>query len=97
MMMVVLPLVTLGQQYGTCTARNGRSGECISTTKCATSKGVSDPANLCLVTIQSSVVHMAHARIARVSRAYVSQLRLVGETPIRLISVLVETIFNAAR
>lgn len=44
---VALPLATLAQQYGTCTAKNGRSGECISTTTCAAGKGISDPANLC--------------------------------------------------
>ncbi|UJR16944.1 hypothetical protein I4U23_003842 [Adineta vaga] len=45
--MVILPLITFGQQYGTCTARNGRKGECISTSKCASNSGASDPANLC--------------------------------------------------
>ncbi|CAF3549301.1 unnamed protein product [Rotaria sp. Silwood1] len=43
----VLPFSTLAQQYGTCTARNGLSGECISTKTCAANRGVSDPANLC--------------------------------------------------
>ncbi len=47
MMAVVLPLATLAQQYGTCTARNGRSGECINTKTCAANNGISDPANLC--------------------------------------------------
>jgi hypothetical protein len=49
-----------------------------------------------LVTIQSSAAHMVHAKIPRVSLAYVSQLRLVRETQIRLTSVPVATIFNAA-
>jgi len=47
MVAVVLPLIILAQQYGTCRARNGRSGECISTRTCAANGGVSDPANLC--------------------------------------------------
>jgi hypothetical protein len=47
MVAVVLPLTTLAQQYGTCAAKNGRNGECISTKTCASSGGVSDPANLC--------------------------------------------------
>lgn len=44
---MVIPLSSRAQQYGTCTARNGRSGECISTSKCASNGGISDPANLC--------------------------------------------------
>lgn len=38
---------THAQQYGTCTARNGISGECISTKACSANRGTSDPANLC--------------------------------------------------
>lgn len=44
---VILPLPIIAQQYGAYTARNGRSGECISTRTCAANNGVSDPANLC--------------------------------------------------
>ena len=47
MMAIILPMIAFAQQHGTCTAKNGRSGECISTTSCASLKGVSDPANLC--------------------------------------------------
>ncbi|CAF0943476.1 unnamed protein product [Rotaria sp. Silwood1] len=47
MVALVLPLTTVAQQYGTCAARNGRSGECISTKTCSANGGVSDPANLC--------------------------------------------------
>ncbi|CAF0894858.1 unnamed protein product [Rotaria sordida] len=42
----LLPNATFAQ-YGFCTARNGRRGECISTSKCKTNGGSSDPANLC--------------------------------------------------
>ncbi|CAF1064536.1 unnamed protein product [Adineta steineri] len=43
---VTLPSVTIAQ-YGNCVARNGRSGECISTSRCSSLGGTSDPANLC--------------------------------------------------
>jgi len=42
----LLPSVAFAQ-YGYCTATNGRGGECISTSKCKTNGGTSDPANLC--------------------------------------------------
>ncbi|CAF1082927.1 unnamed protein product, partial [Adineta ricciae] len=45
--LLALPLIALGQKHGTCTARNGRKGECISTSSCKTLGGTSDPANLC--------------------------------------------------
>ncbi|CAF2121632.1 unnamed protein product [Rotaria magnacalcarata] len=47
MMAAILPWTTFAQQYGTCTARNGLSGECINTGMCSANGGISDPANLC--------------------------------------------------
>lgn len=40
---MAMPFVMFAQQYGTCTARNGQSGECISISKCVSNGGTSDP------------------------------------------------------
>jgi len=45
-LLITLPSA-LAQSFGTCTAKNGRPGECIKTSTCSGQGGVSDPANLC--------------------------------------------------
>ena len=60
---ILLPSVSLAQ-YGYCTATNGRRGECISTSKCKSNGGTSDPANLCpgdnTIQVKHLHIHTSH-------------------------------------